>query len=130
MAAITTMPADAYALAGFKLSNTFTEFIHDADDFMAGDTRILQSGPQAVFYQDVAVADAAGMHFDSYPIGRRFGDGTFDDFEGCARTGYLGNAHGCWHMNDVVGLLRLRLRNFAQNRRMANDTFFHWSFFI
>jgi hypothetical protein len=26
-------------------------------------------------------------------------------------------------------LLRLRLRNFAQNRRMANDTFVHWSFF-
>jgi hypothetical protein len=49
MAAMTAMPSDANALAWFPLGHPRANDIHDSDDFMAGDARILQAGPVTFF---------------------------------------------------------------------------------
>jgi len=48
-AAMTAMPADADALACFPLAETRPDGIHDANDFVAGNPRVLQTWPKAVF---------------------------------------------------------------------------------
>jgi len=46
------------------LDHAGTDGIDVAADLVAWDTRVLQPRHHALFHQDVAVADAAGMHLD------------------------------------------------------------------
>jgi hypothetical protein len=87
------MPAHAHALAGFPLRHARAQGIDDADDFMAGHAGILQAWPLAFFHDRIAVADAAGLHFDPHPAGARLGNVTFNEFKSSARAGNLGNTH-------------------------------------
>jgi len=93
MAAMTAMPAHADALARFPLRTAGADGIHDPDDFMAGNARILQAGPMAFLDQGIAVADATGLDFDPHLAGARFGDWAFYDFKRSARAGDLRGAH-------------------------------------
>ncbi len=81
MSAMTAVPADSHALAGFPLRDTRAHGIHDPDHFMAGHARILQAGPVAFLDQRIAVADATGLDFDPHPAGARLGNFTFNDFK-------------------------------------------------
>ena len=45
VAAIAAVPAHANALAGFPSGNAWADGINHADDFMAGNARILDAGP-------------------------------------------------------------------------------------
>ena len=49
---------------------------------MPGHARILQSRPMALLRQRIAVANAAGLHFDPHPAGAGLRNFTFNDFKG------------------------------------------------
>ena len=63
------MPADADALADFPSGNPLPDRIHDSDDFMAGNTRILHTRPGPFFGERVAVTNATSLNFDPHPAG-------------------------------------------------------------
>ncbi len=110
MAAMTAMPADACALGGFPLRNTRAHGIHDPDDFMAGNARILQARPMAFLDQRIAVANAAGLDFNPHPAGRWLRNVTFNDFKRPARTGDLRGTH-FWHKKVLVAPKSSRLES-------------------
>jgi hypothetical protein len=45
------MPTDTNALAGFPWQGTLTDRVHDSDNFVAWNPRILQAGPMALLDQ-------------------------------------------------------------------------------
>jgi hypothetical protein len=53
----------------------------------------LNSGPQAFFREDVAVANAAGQHLDPHLTCARFGNLAIDDLEICSGPGHLRDFH-------------------------------------
>jgi hypothetical protein len=75
------VPAHANALAWFPLSDASTDCVYDADHFVAGHARILDSRPLTFFDERVAVADAAGLNFDSYLAWTGLWNFTFNQFE-------------------------------------------------
>ena len=101
MTAMPAVPAYPRALATFPLCDARAHGIHDPDHFMAGDSRILQSRPVAIFHQRIAVADAAGLDFDSHPAGSRLWNFTFNDFKRPPRAGDLRHTH-FWHKQVLV----------------------------
>src|SRR5580698_8095355 len=75
------MPSDADPLSDIPLGNTSIEFIDDARDLVSGNARILNARPLTFLCQHVAVANAAGLHFDAHLSHTRLGNLAFDDFE-------------------------------------------------
>src|SRR5262249_34317044 len=59
-------------------------------------TRKLQTGPQSLFGQHVAVTDATGADLDSHLPRPRIGNGTFDEFQWTTGGRNLNGTHG-WH---------------------------------
>jgi hypothetical protein len=59
------VPTDADAFTFFPGSDAGADFVDDASYFVARNSRILQSGPRTFLGENVAVADAAGLHFDA-----------------------------------------------------------------
>jgi hypothetical protein len=90
---MTAMPADAYTLARPPLVHAGSDGIDDANNFMAGHARILQSGPVAFLYERIAVADATSLYLDPHLTGSRLLDFSLDNFEWTTRAGNLCNAH-------------------------------------
>ena len=64
--AVSAMPAHAHTLAGFPLRDVSPNRVDASGDLMARNARILQSGKARLFYDNVAVADAAGLNLDPY----------------------------------------------------------------
>src|SRR5262245_14389333 len=94
VAAVAAEPADADALADFELTYPGTDGGDDAGYLMAGDARVLNARKERVFDDRIAVADAAGLHFDSNRAGGRLGDRPLDDFDGTFWTSDLRDSHG------------------------------------
>jgi hypothetical protein len=90
---MTAVPADADALSDCPLGNTGAHFIDDARDFVSWNAGILNSGPQAVFREHIAVADTTGLHLDADLSCIGGGNLTFDDLEICSRFGDLRRLH-------------------------------------
>jgi hypothetical protein len=90
------VPAHAHALARLPLRNASAHRIHYADDFVTGDAGVLQSRPVAFLYQRIAVANAAGLNFDSHLAGSWLGNFTFYNFKRSTGPDNLGNTH-FWH---------------------------------
>ena len=87
------VPADAYALTFLPSRDAGTDFINDAGDFVAGRARIGYAGPEAVFDEMVAKANAAGLHADADVSRGRLGDFAFLQFEVGAGLGDYGDFH-------------------------------------
>ena len=94
-AVLAAVPADSYALAFFPRGDAGAELVDDAGDFVAGDARVLDSGPLAFFGEDVAVADAAGLHLDEDMSGGGRGNLALDDLEFRSGAGDLCGFHSC-----------------------------------
>src|SRR3954467_3671795 len=60
--AMPAMPADTNALARLPLRDVGANRVDPAGNFVAGNTRILQSGESRLLDDGVAVTDAAGFH--------------------------------------------------------------------
>src|SRR5262249_23085754 len=78
---VTAMPADAHPLAFFPICYAGAELVHDAGDFMAGNTRILNAREDAVLCEVVAEANAAGLHFDADLARTGLGNIALDNFK-------------------------------------------------
>src|ERR1700736_4421433 len=81
MPAMTTMPTHADAHAVFPVRDIRPHGIDDAHHFVARHPWILDAGKCAGDGEHVAVADAAGLHFDAHLAPLGIGYVTFDDFE-------------------------------------------------
>jgi hypothetical protein len=91
--AMSTVPAHANAFTGCPALHAGPGRVHQADDFMARDTWILQARPESLLHHSIAMADAAGLHLDSHRAGAGLGDGAFDEFERTSGFGYLNCSH-------------------------------------
>ena len=87
--AMATVPTDADSLTSCPCGYVGAQGIESPGDLMTGDTWILKSGPDAVLYQDVAVANAAGLDPYTHLAGPRFGNVAFDEFPIAACFAYL-----------------------------------------
>ena len=96
-----SVPAHANSLALLPESDVRAELVDDSGDFVSGDTRILQAGPLAFFYQEVAVADSTGLHFDAYGVGSGDGYGAVYEVEAAAGGGDLDGFHFFWLLGLV-----------------------------
>src|SRR6188474_2361304 len=67
------VPAHAHSRSSLPFRNIGTHGIECSDDFMSGHARILDAWESAGHGKHVTVADAAGLHLDSYlPRTRRW----------------------------------------------------------
>jgi hypothetical protein len=87
------VPADADALAFLPRRNALAHFVHNAGDFVAGDTGILNAGPQALFREYVTVANSTSLHLDPNVSGFWRRNIALDDFEISSRLGDLRHLH-------------------------------------
>src|SRR4030095_14565420 len=65
-AVMAAVPADTDALSLLPAGDTDAHFIEDADDFVPGHARILDTGPLAFLREHVAVTDATGRDLDPH----------------------------------------------------------------
>src|SRR5579883_199438 len=84
---MSSVPSDTGAVAGLPWIAVPRDGVDHAGDFMPGRARINDTRITAVFGEAVAMADAAGLYFDSDRSGRRLGQGLFEQFK--IRTGSL-----------------------------------------
>jgi len=87
------MPADSDALARLPVGNVSTNGVDAAGNFVSGNAWILDAGPVALFYQGVAVTDAAGFDLNPDLVAGGVWDVSFDEFEVTAGFGNLNNFH-------------------------------------
>jgi len=78
---MSAVPAYADTLTVLPLRNVAANRIDASGDFMTRHPWILQTGPKSVFDQNVAVANAARLHFHADLAGARFGDFAFHQFK-------------------------------------------------
>jgi hypothetical protein len=98
-----SVPSDSGALAGFPVGNVSTDGVDAAGDFVAGNAWILNAGPMAFLYEDVAVADAAGFDFNPDLAAGGLGNVPFDEFEiaaGFVDLDSLHSQHNFFLMNS------------------------------
>src|SRR5947207_20403 len=72
--AVTAVPAYSGSLTFRPLRDIASDRIDAAGNFMTRHTWILNSWPQTILHQHIAVANAARLHFDSYLTGTRLGN--------------------------------------------------------
>src|SRR5579863_4323738 len=89
------MPTDADTLSLLPSGDLGAQFIDDACDFVPRDPRILNSGPEAVFHEYVAVANPTSLHLDEHLSRTRLGNFTLDNLEISPRFGNLRHLHRC-----------------------------------
>ena len=78
---VPAVPADANSLAGLPLRDVSPDRVDASGNFVAGNTRVLQSGESGLLYDGVAVADAAGFHLDPYLGAARLRNWSLHDFK-------------------------------------------------
>jgi len=96
LGAMTSVPADADALADLPGGNAIADLVNPAGDLVTGNAWILNSGPMAVFDHGIAVADATRFDVDADLVRRRFGQRPFNQFEVAASSADLNRFH-CLH---------------------------------
>src|SRR5207244_1617333 len=93
LAAVSAVPADADALAGFPCADARADGIDVTDDFVTRHARIFDAGVSALFDEGVAVADAAGLDLDADLARSGIRHGTIDRFERATGFADLHHAH-------------------------------------
>src|SRR5207245_2701341 len=78
---MSSMPAHTSALAGLPLRHIGSNSIYPPSNFVSGHARVLQSRPVSLFYQPVAVANAAGLDLNSHLSPAWVGNRALDEFE-------------------------------------------------
>jgi hypothetical protein len=87
------VPSDADALAGFPVGDFRADSVDAAGDLVSGNAWILDARPMAFFYEDVAVADAAGFDFNPDLAATGVRNVSFDEFEIAAGFADLDSFH-------------------------------------
>jgi hypothetical protein len=90
---MTAMPAYADALTFFPFRDVAAERIDTSRDFMTRHTRILEPGPQTLFDEHIAVANAARLHFHANLPSAGLRDFAFNYFKRSIRASDLCNTH-------------------------------------
>src|ERR1022692_2189825 len=67
-AAVTSIPANAHALAFFPSCDGGADLIDHSGDLVARHKRILQAGPLAFYRKRIAMANPAGLDTDANPV--------------------------------------------------------------
>jgi hypothetical protein len=107
MTAMIPMPSNADALAGFPLRHASADAVHDANNFVTGHARILQTRPMTFLDERIAMADAACLNFDSDLSRTGLGNFTFNQFKRSAGTRDLNSAHFCHKGSNSVCIWEL-----------------------
>ena len=119
---MSAMPAYAHALAFFPFCNPVADCIDAPGDLMTGHTRILKSGPQTFFNENVAVTNAARFYFHADLSGVWLWNVAFDEFKVSTRFTDL----RCLHFRAHKMLLSLNravsFSNFHSNRFSSPNT--------
>ena len=71
------MPTNSDPLAGGPSGDFPADRIDDAGNLMSRNSRILDAGPESLLGKGVAVANAAGLDFDTHAAIARLGDFAF-----------------------------------------------------
>src|SRR5262245_11956108 len=98
------MPTYADTLSGFPLHNTRADGIHDTDDFMARNSRILQSRESRYFQQHVAMTNTASLNFNPHQTATGLRHFAFN------------------HLNRSLGCRNLCSTHFWHNPRRKHST--------
>ena len=93
--AVASMPSHAHSLTYLPVGNVAAQRINHSGNFVTGNSRILQARPISFLSQNIAVADAAGRHFDSHLAIARFGDGPLYNLKVPTGTADLRHFHAC-----------------------------------
>jgi hypothetical protein len=93
VSAIAAAPAHSCSLASRPSGDSGSDLIDDPDDLMSRDARVSDSRVESLFSHRIAVADSAGLDFDSYRSGPGLWDITFDDFKVSPGARDLHGAH-------------------------------------
>ncbi len=88
-----SMPAYASALAGLPERHVRPYRVNSPSNFMPGHARVPQSRPVSLFYQQVAVANAAGLDLNSHLAPAWVRDRALDEFEISSGAAYLDDFH-------------------------------------
>ena len=78
---MSAMPAHADALTFLPFRDVAADRIDASRDFMTRHARILKPGPQTLFDEHIAVANAARLHFHANLAGARLRDIAFHQFK-------------------------------------------------
>src|SRR5260370_18499173 len=92
-AAVPSVPADSDTLTLRPFGNARPDSINHADNFVTGDPREFEAGISSLFDKRIAMADAAGLDFDTHRCGTGLGNFPCCNFERPVRTGDLHDAH-------------------------------------
>src|SRR5207253_1864056 len=90
---MTAMPAYADALTFLPFRDVAAERIDASRDFMTRHTRILEPGPQTLFDEHIAVANAARLHFHTNLPSAGLRDFAISNFKWSIRTSNLHDTH-------------------------------------
>jgi hypothetical protein len=91
-----SMPSNSYTLAGFPSDDTLTNSIHDSDDFMSRNSRVLNAWKNPLLCNQIAMTNSTGLHLDSYRSRTWLRDLTFHNFKWSTWSRDLNCAH-FWH---------------------------------
>src|SRR4029453_17737959 len=91
--AMAAVPAYANSLALPPIRDAGTEPIDASGDFVTRHTWISKPGPETVFHEHIAVANAADLHLHPDLRGAWFREGAFDQFPITARSADLCGFH-------------------------------------
>src|SRR5215472_12716370 len=100
--AVSTVPADANALARLPDLDVGTHDVDPTGDLVPWDARVWEPGPEPVLDQHVTVADAAGLDLDAHLIALGLGNRTLHELEVTARLGHLHRLHGSHRVSSAV----------------------------
>ena len=99
------MPAYADALTFLPFRDVAADRIDASRDFMTRHTRILEPGPQTLFDEHIAVANAARLHFHANLPGARLRNVALHQFPVSARFADLRRFHS--HVHNMSPLCSL-----------------------
>jgi hypothetical protein len=91
--AVPAVPADTDALPCPPSRDAGAYRVNDSGDLVTWDTRVLDAWQHSFLSHDIAVANAASLHPDSYGSGDGIGYRPLNDLEGPMRAGDLYHAH-------------------------------------
>jgi hypothetical protein len=83
---MSTMPPDADSLVGAPSCDAIADGVNPPGDLVTWNTRILNTGPQALFNKYVTVTNSTRFHFYANLSGAGLRKFTFDKFESPASS--------------------------------------------
>jgi hypothetical protein len=100
------MPANSSALTHRPLPDVTSERVYAAGDFMTRHARILESRPDTILDEHIAVANPACLHFYTNLPCARFGNVAIDQFKASTGLTNLRRFHfHCFGLSDSSVLL-------------------------